>query len=53
MTRPTLAITMGDPAGIGPEIRWNPTLPWMLFVMALVEVAGDLQGQCPVVECLG
>ena len=26
-------------AGIGPEIRWNPTLPWMLFVMLLATIA--------------
>lgn len=26
-------------AGIGPEIRWNPTLPWMLAVMALATAA--------------
>jgi alginate O-acetyltransferase complex protein AlgI len=26
-------------AGVGPEIRWNPTLPWMLVVMLLATVA--------------
>jgi alginate O-acetyltransferase complex protein AlgI len=26
-------------AGVGPEIRWNPTLPWMLAVMLLATVA--------------
>ena len=37
--KPVLAITSGEPAGIGPEIRWNPTLPWMLFVMLLATIA--------------
>ena len=43
MTRPTLAVTMGDPAGIGPEITLKTLLNEEIYDICVPLVIGDME----------